>query len=194
MRQPLLAAGRPYFSQGINFRNTSGYVTDPAGSTYEVGSTNNYPHTLGVLQGGWETAPTISAGTRNRSTSVDARLAGVAFRANGGTAAVFRLDLFPGVYRVTLAMGDATNSQTQSKIEIADGSTSRLTLSDTGAALTAGKFMDAAGTVHASASAWVSSQQPAFITIASGILRVNWLANPNASASSVLAHIAVASA
>jgi hypothetical protein len=100
--------GFPPFEVGLNFRQTSTYVTDGANETYVLG-TDSYPTTRAGVTFGY-TAGFSSASTRNRSTSVDRRLAGIHF--DGGTAdAVFRVDLpAAGVYEVRMAMGDAAGA------------------------------------------------------------------------------------
>jgi hypothetical protein len=183
---PVLAAGRPRLAQGVNFRQTSGYVSDPAGSTYSIGA--SYPATVGAATGGWTTAP---SGFRDRVTSSDPRLAGVAFRSIGGPAASFRLDVPPGPYLVRLAMGDRL-AQYSSKIQVLDDTASRLILDDSAAVLGRGMYMDATGVIRSTASAWVSDNRPAELMITTGILRLALLApNPSLSFASVIAHISV---
>jgi hypothetical protein len=58
------------YDQGIDFRATAGFVTDPSGCDKEIATTANYPRTS--AQGntvGWEDAP---GGVSNRSAAVDA--------------------------------------------------------------------------------------------------------------------------
>jgi hypothetical protein len=105
-------------SYQLNFRSTSGYVTDGAGQTYVL-ATDTYPTTRGGVTFGWETpGPT---GHANRSTSLDVRLAGIGYRVNssGGAAGIFRVALpATGTYNLRLAMGDANYSHTTPQLVI----------------------------------------------------------------------------
>lgn len=135
--------------QGINFRSSSGYVTDPAGSTYDTG-TLTYPRT--TSQGntvGWESVTSLQK--RDRSTAIDPRLAGIIFITAPATA-TFRIDLpAPGAYGIRLAAGDYS-ARNRIKVEVFDDSTSLGVLADGLPA--GGSFYDAAGNV------WTTAQWP----------------------------------
>lgn len=91
---------------GINFRATSGYVTDAAGETYSLGEA--YPTTRGGVTFGWSV--NLTSQTRDRFTTGDRRLAGLAF--TNSLSDYFRIDLpAAGLYDVHLAMGDHGNMQ-----------------------------------------------------------------------------------
>lgn len=75
---------------GINFRATAGYVTDGANQTYCL-HTDFYPVTRGGFTFGWEAAGG-EVDSRDRSTGVDVRLAGLN-KSLSTTAPDFRLDL-----------------------------------------------------------------------------------------------------
>jgi len=139
------------FPQGVNFRSTSGYVTDPANHTYQVALTPDYPTTS--PQGnniGWTAFPT--AGTRDRNSGNDARLAGENF----DSAGVYRIDLpAPGSYTVFLACGDATYAQSNQKIELFDDVTSLGVLFTGAATGAANSFLDATGVARTAAN-WPS--------------------------------------
>lgn len=179
------------FRQGINFRATAGLVTDGTDDYREISTTANYPAT--TSQGntvGWETlAP---SGTRDRSTGVDSRLAGLHFIQNSIAARTYRFDLpFAGSYRIRLASGDATIAAQSSKIELFDGSTSLGVLVD-GTSPT-GQFFDANGTLHTSAANWVSSNTLFTATFASTIARFTIGASGGANPNSVICHIYIES-
>ena len=92
------------WAQAFDFRNTSTYVTDPPGDTYVL-PTTKYPTTVNGATFGWTTPALV--GGRDRSTTVDPRLAGMDY-ANNGSPATFYVDLpAPGTYSLSLAMGDA---------------------------------------------------------------------------------------
>lgn len=155
--------------QGINFRQTSGYVSDPTGTDYEIyaSSPGNYPRTS--AQGntvGWESTAGDSGFTRNRNSSNDARLAGLS---NPNTGSYFRIDLpSTGSYNIRAAFGDGSYS---ANVDFAfrDDSTSFATVSgSTGAA---NSFYDASGTVR-TAAAWPGSNSSISRTFTSTIFRL----------------------
>lgn len=178
------------FDQGIDFRATSGFVTDPTGCDAETGTTANYPRTS--AQGntvGWEDAP---AGTRNRTSTVDARLAGIAFVTNGASPKRYRIDLpSSGWYQITLALGDNTTGQSLSA-EVFDGTTLLSNVVRQGITVAAGTFFDACGVRRSSASDWVSNEVSFVAFFSSTICRIR-LGN-GGSGSSPIAHVRVTDA
>ncbi len=106
---------------GINFRSTSGYVTDGPNDTYCLRA-DGYPTTRGGLTFGW--ADGDSHDVRNRNSGIDVRLAGVHFNTSAGTVAIFRLDLpnDADTYTITGAFGDASYAQSP-YVELRDGAT-----------------------------------------------------------------------
>jgi len=115
----LVASG---WQQGFDFRNTSTFVTDPPGDTYVL-STMTYPTTVNGVTFGW-TTPNLVQG-RDRSTSVDPRLAGINYVSNGAPATFYVNLPSPGTYNLSLAMGDDGYEQcyTQCQVQFLDGST-----------------------------------------------------------------------
>ena len=149
------------WQQGFDFRNTAKFVTDPPGSTYVL-PTTAYPTVVGGVTFGW--VKTALLGGRDRSTSVDPRLAGMNY-ANNGSPATFDVDLpSPGTYSIALALGDAGYQQcwVQCQIQFFDGSTLLATVS--GGTIPLGYFYDAQGDKW-SAAAWPSSNLPQLITL-----------------------------
>src|SRR5271157_2300518 len=149
------------FQQGFDFRNTSTFVTDPPGDTYVLPSTT-YPTTVNGVTFGWTTPNLVQA--RDRSTSVDARLAGINFVSNGSPA-TFYVDLpSAGTYNLSLALGDEGYSQcwTQCQIQFLDGSTVLATVP--GGPTNYGYFYDAEGK-NWSAAAWPTSNLSQQVTL-----------------------------
>lgn len=144
-------------SYGWNFRSTQPFVTDPAGSTYVIdvggGFASQYPTTRNGITFGWTVQP---GNLRDRNAALDPRLAGIHFSTSG--SGTFRVDLpNTGTWTVDLALGDPGGGATALQSTIYDNVTARTTIGpiDT----SSGQFVDAAGTTHASAAAWVASHQ-----------------------------------
>lgn len=159
--------------QGINFRATSGYVTDPTGITNEVSRVVNYPRT--TPQGnnvGWETL-VGTLDTRNRTTSVDPRLAGVEFlNAGAGNSAVYRIDLpSSGSYNIRAAFGDIFFSVVIEAV-LQDGDTDVATLISYKGTGAAGNFYDATDTLRTGESDWVNNNAALTQSFSTSILRV----------------------
>lgn len=91
------------WSVGINFRATSGYVTDGTGETYYTGG--SYPITRGGATFG------ATGGTpelRDRDSGVDRRIAGTMFERPSATDLDFRIDVpSAGNYEVGILACDA---------------------------------------------------------------------------------------
>jgi uncharacterized membrane protein len=156
------------WQQGFDFRNTSSFVTDPSGDT-NVLATTAYPTKGNGVTYGWVTTSPVSA--RDRSTSVDPRLAGINY-VNNASPATFNVQLpSSGTYNVSLAMGDDGYSQctTQCQVQFLDGSTVLATV--TGGSTNAGYFYDAKGK-NWSAAAWPGSNLSQQVTLAGSLLTV----------------------
>jgi hypothetical protein len=176
---------------GFNFRNTSGYVTDPSYATYVLPNTN-YPTTRSVngvsLTFGWESSAGILTG-RDRSTSVDARLAGIFFTPNNGTGfATFRLDLpSTGIWTFALAQGDGAGGNSQNNFLQVKNTSSLLATYNTNT--TATKWSDTASNTWTSAQ-WPGSNVTANLTFTTTICRVTLTAQ-SSSNSNTIAHFRV---
>ena len=140
----------------INFRSTSGYVTDGAGETYSIAG-ENYPVSRAGLTFGW----VFNATSVNRSTSVDVRLAGMQTN-QANTSQYFILDLPAGTYNVRIAQGDMNTAFTGRGFDIKDGAGNTL-LTHT-ADTAAGSFMDANGDVYTAAN-WPASNTAVEIVV-----------------------------
>lgn len=146
------------FDIGIDFRDTAGYVTDPAGYTYCLAEL--YPTVRGGATFGWVTA--IAGKTRDRSTTVDPRLAGIAFQGNTTTKATFRVDLpATGAVDIYCAMGDMGGAN-GTYLEIFDNTTSLgVIVADGGPGVVpVGSFKDATNTTYTAAN-WPASNAKA---------------------------------
>ncbi len=171
------------YDYGFDFRASSGFVTDPANTTYVL-RTDGYPTTRGGSTFGW------SVGAPNdvdRSAAVDPRLAGVNF---DDATATFRIDLgAAGAATISLAFGDQGASHINpNQITFKDDTATLFSIGPH--AQTADKFWDAADVEYTSA-AWPGSQAGSAQTFSSTILNA-LLGTPGENWT--LAHIRVASA
>ena len=144
------------WQQGFDFRATDDYVTDPPGAS-SVLPQDLYPTVGELAMYGWQSGKKIGAG--DRSGSVDPRLAGFNQVSNGSPAS-FYVDLpAPGMYNVSLAMGDDGYTQcwSQCRIQFMDGS--RVVAAVSGGQISAGYFYDANGNPW-SAAAWPMNNIP----------------------------------
>lgn len=182
---------------GFNFRQTSAYACnggggDPAG-TYAVTDAN---------RSGTQTINGVSVtyswdgnlnGERDRSTTVDCRLAGMAFNNNDGTPSVFTVDLTnfggPGTYTIHLAATDQTSDQFPLHIEIYDNTTLLNTINV--ATFNTPKAVDAAGTTFNTAAAWVSGEQGISLTFATSTFKLKLGDNSGAGANSIISHLRI---
>lgn len=164
------------FPQGINFRQTIGYVTDGANEDAELigagGGTETYPRT--TAQGnnvGWETVAATYQG-RDRNSGNDRRLAGIN-RKDGGSATDYRIDLpAPGNYKVGLAAGDASYAR-DTQVDLYDTSSSLGSLA-TGSTGAGNNFKDATNTEYSAAN-WPTSQTLVQFTFSTTICRFRFL-------------------
>lgn len=162
------------FPQGIDFRNTSGYVTDPANCTYEIyggfTSSGNYPRTTpqGNTVGYEGNYSGVDTGYRDRSTSVDPRLAGL-HQTTSNTAFTYRIDLpAAGAYKIGAACGDASNAQA-CYLEVLDTSSSLGVLVN-GTTSNANRWFDATGVERTNVT-WPTSNALASKTFSTTIAR-----------------------
>jgi hypothetical protein len=175
---------------GLNFRQTSTYVTDGAGETYVLG-TDAYPTTRGGVTFGWESGFT-SANALNRNASVDRRLAGVHFE-SGTAIPQFRLDLpAAGQYQIYAAFGDYGPSTTNySEFRFLDDATVLFssTVQSMGGAQ---RWTDATDVKRTSASDWSTNNAARTETFASTILRcrINY-GGVDRTSSAVINHLRV---
>jgi hypothetical protein len=151
-----------YAQQGFDFRATASFVGDPAGDTVVL-PTTAYPTTANGLTFGWTNTYVVQA--RDRSTSVDPRLAGINFVSNGAPA-TFYVDLpAPGSYNLALALGDDGWEECWigCQIQFFDGT--KLVASLVRGDIGAGNFYDVQGLTWP-AAAWPGSNTPLQVTLA----------------------------
>lgn len=157
------------FDAGIDFRATStgpsGFSGDPTNCTYCLADA--YPTARGGFTFGWSAG---GVGTRDRSGSVDPRLAGINFMDTVGV--FFRLDLpSTGAYDVHVAAGDDSSNNT-AYWDLTDNGTvfKSLVPSNTGT-VAGGSFDDASDTVR-TAAAWPGSEVKVTHTFTSTIFKL----------------------
>ena len=169
----------------INFRGTSGYVTDGAGETYRING-DNYP-TVRDSQTFGLSLSTLD--TTNRDSGQDRRLAGINHRANNGTQSVFRCLLdATGTYDCRIALGDAGQGQAYQYLQIKDNDSTVLLTLDISAGTSNNGFVDATGTEYDQAD-WPTSNTPVELTFTTQNVYI-YIGTPTAqSASTTLAHI-----
>lgn len=173
----------------INFRATSGYVTDLGIETYDLGVV--YPVTRGGFTFGWSLDNTANA--RDRNAGIDRRLAGLNQRANTTNPnESWRLDLpATGSYTVEAALGDASNTQTEFVV-VSDNTTTKKTISNVD--LASGSFLDESGVSRTTAN-WPTLNVAETYSFASTILKF-LIGDPAfaAGSSTCIAHIRAYSA
>ena len=155
-------------SFGFDFRNTAKFVTDPPGDNYVL-STTAYPTQENGITFGWVRTSLVQA--RDRSASIDPRLAGINY-VNNGSPATFYVNLpSAGTYNLSLAMGDDGYEQcyTQCQVQFLDGNTVLATVTE--GATYAGYFYDAKGK-NWSAATWPAGNLSQQVTLSGTQLTV----------------------
>lgn len=159
---------------GFDFRATQAYVTDPSYATYELcaggGGGTSYPTTRSVngvsITFGWEQA----VQTRNRSSGIDPRLAGINFQGNSGSTYNFRVDLpASGLWSIGLGCGDAAAGNAQKNYIIIKDTTTQVL--DCSVNTSSTQVGDAAKNLWSTA-AWPGSNVLVPVTFSTTILRV----------------------
>lgn len=178
---------------GIDFRDSAGYVTDPANHTYCLGDADTYPVSRGGASFGWVSGDGDSG--RDRDTSIP-RLAGSNSSSNDGSPGVFKLDLTTsGTKIVCVALGDMTvDVRCYQYAEILDDTTSKFTIDSNGdcssTPTAAGHFIDTTATDFAAAS-FFAGQTCQTVTFATTTLVLK-LGTPGVdSGNSTIAHMSV---
>lgn len=153
--------------QGINFRNTAGFVTDGTNEDYHIPSRGAYPWT--TAQGnnvGYENGVNLTG--RDRNAGNDRRIAGTGW-VEDVSERPFRIDLpSAGNYRVGCAGGEA-NYATDCEIWLEDSGGLIQSLC-TGTTSGANQFKDATNTEYSAAN-WPTSQTLVQITVDSAWVR-----------------------
>jgi hypothetical protein len=177
------------WDKGINFRSTSGFVTDGANETYCLAA-DSYPTTRGGVTFGWTDA--FLSGAADRDAGADRRIAGISFRINSSSQTVVRVDLpNTGSFAVRLALGD-TGAQGYQYAQLKDNASVISTIADTDGTA-AGNYDDANGTNHTAAN-WPASNTSLTHTFTSTTFLLT-IGSPGAQAgSSTLAHVSFSEA
>jgi hypothetical protein len=170
-RRPVVAAG-PVTIASINFRGTSGYVTDGSGQTYCLADVS--PTSRAGLTFGWEFS---GVNANDRDSALDPRFAGINW-VNGGNAPNFFLTLpAPGTYNVNYSVGDASGGSWGAQVDIIDN----VTMRDTSGTLatTGTEYYDISGTKHATSAAWIANSVGKSLVFASTsfVLRMTHVSN-----------------
>lgn len=177
---------------GINFRDSSGYVTDGTDETYCTGiDEDTYPTTRAGATFGWNSGNSDMG--RDRDSGVDRRLAGRNGQENTGTQAEFQLDLpAAGDYDIRLALGDATGAEAYQRVDIYDDTTLLFSIVDTDGT-SAGNFDDATGTNYSTAN-WPGSNTAVTHTFSTTTLIMKLGSTTAQANTSTIAHLYVAQA
>lgn len=161
-------------NKGINFRGTSGFVTDGTDETFCL-LADGYSTSRGGIVFGWESSTGDMAGP-DRSTSVDVRLAGFNGKLNSVTgadaSAVFRVDLDSAVsHDIRVALGDVPSAQSYQYCDMRDTDTSFNEIDDTDGTAP-GQWTDATSVTRTSESAWVNDNAAVTRVFTTTIFRV----------------------
>jgi hypothetical protein len=171
------------WSQGIDFRATAGFVTDPAQYAPETGTTVNYPRTPSAGNStavGWVSI-TGGISSRDRSSSIDPRLAGAQLASGAGNTATYQIDLpAAGTYGIRLAAGDASFSQNVGSCDILDNGTVVASPWSAFGNLAAGSFIDASGTALTAAN-WPGSNTEITVAFSSTKAQFRFTRGSNSS-------------
>lgn len=176
------------FDCGINFRATSGYVTDGTNETYCEAS-DTYPTTRDGYTFGWDSSTSVSE--LNRNSGVDRRLAGINYLSKTNTTRYFRLDLpSAGTYEIHLAVGDVNNS-TNCGCIVRDGAGTTL-IELTGDTSGNARFKDATDTEYTTAT-WPTSESGSSHSVSNDYitLKVSASASGNSVSNVKFAHLRV---
>lgn len=181
---------------GFDFRATPSFVTDPSYALFAALGATAYPTTATVngqtVTYGWESVSASSL-TRDRTTSVDPRLAGINCQYNDGHTSVFRVDLpSVGDYNIGLAVGDSANNSQRTYLTVSSGSSPVLSLVSYTGINPALDVADATGTVM-SPSVWTGTNSAVRKTFGSRTLRMT-LGGTADSVFSCVAHLRITTA
>lgn len=150
------------FAQGFDFRATSGFVTDVPPNQFW--STALFPTvTAQGNNAGWDNGTGISG--RDRNSGNNPSIAGIILAA-ASVQRTFKVTLpAPGVYKIRLAIGDASNALTGQFCQIFDNTTLLATPVPANTTIAANSFKDATGTTLTAAN-WPSMNTAASLTFA----------------------------
>lgn len=173
------------FDFGFDFRQSAGFVTDPANCTYVLAlGSDLYPQTRNGITFGWLVSP--DGGAFDRSTGVDARLAGCAQSNNNDTTNALQVDLpATGLWTVDLALGDQGAGTGPFTALLKDNTTLLKTWQL--AAIVANHYWDASEVERTSDANWAANHVTQNYTFATTTLILQ--IGKNQSGSTNLAHL-----
>lgn len=177
---------------GINFRDTSGFVSDGVGDTYCL-KTDTYPTTRGGVTFGWEDTGAQDSRDRTTGSPNNPKLSGINFVANGGgaTAQRWRLDLDTAAqHTVESAWGDQGSGQIIDA-QMRDGTTAFVTYASTSTGAN-DAYYDSTGTLRTTAALWLANQTSVTRTFASTIFRCVFNVTNTATQATALARLGIA--
>jgi hypothetical protein len=179
------ASGFVGYAEEFNFRATSGYVTDGLKEIYVLGETSSQTRKGRTFQ--WDVCGDCS---RDRSTSVGSRFAGVNKRSNDGTQNTWTLTLpVAGWYNIHAALGDATNTASPTYAYFYDDSTLIDSIvAVTASPTTANYYLDATGVTHANAD-WEANNTPILHEFVSTTFKLVIGSPTNTSGETRIAHL-----
>lgn len=177
--------------QAWDFRATLagpvGFVGDPANCDFNDGGvTASGTSSNGIA---WSWTDTGGTTTRDRSGSVDPRVAGLVAVSSGGTVATFNVTLpSAGTYDITLALGDQSAQQTINFDILDNGSVlfSVATNVNTGGA---NNYLDATGTNRTSDTDWATNNAKKRLTFTT--TSAGFRLNVPSSQTSCMAHLRI---
>jgi hypothetical protein len=173
----------------INFRASSGFVTDGTNETYDLGAANRALTLDGdSLSFGW--GADLTSQSRDRNPGVDRHCAGIVFNPNAAGEVAWSFTLPSGTYDLRLALGDIGGGQ-NIFCSVYDN-TSLLATIASNIATTTGQFVDANGNVRTSDTDWTTNNTARSIVLASTSLVIK-IGDPTtlASNSSTLACVGI---
>jgi hypothetical protein len=167
---------------GVNFRSTSGYVSDGSGETYQLADI--YPTTRGGLTFGY--VSTTGVNPRDRNSGINRRIAGMHFISTGTPEWKLDLPNGAGTYNVWVLLGDNDAGWAHTCV-IKDGGTTKATIT---ASTATARWLDANGTnSRTAANIAADTFDPVSVTF-SGTTASFVLGNGSGN-NSTIAHIAV---
>lgn len=171
---------------GINFRASSGFVTDTANNTYNLGEATS--QTRGGLTFQWDSSLAGNARDRTAGANNSFKLAGIVFTSNSGSAQRTLTITLPasGTYDIDLALGDESGSS-NNYCEILDNTTSLITIS--AASASADSYIDASGVARTRASPWETTQVKVQKTFATTTCVVKLGSTSSTTGNSIISHI-----
>lgn len=176
---------------GLNFRGSSGYVTDSTGEAYVLAETSSTTRTITGTGNSVTFQWTGSVSAANRDSGNDRRLAGINYVDNSaGVPASLDVTLpNSGNHTICVALGDAASSQGYQLAEILDNTTSKFSVTGL---TTDNHFRDAFSTDF-TAAAWPAGNVcKTGISFTSGHLVMKLGATSSQTNASTIAHLYIA--